>query len=108
MQMSRSQMLKGVLDVAVLALLQRSESYGYAIVARLVEAGMDDVGEASVYATLLRLEQVGLLASRKVRSPEGPPRKYYRLTASGETALKRGTEEWRVLVEQMKGVLDET
>ena len=59
--MDKSQLLKGVLDIAVLAVILRGEAYGYEILARLEEAGLEGVGDASVYGTLRRLEQGGHL-----------------------------------------------
>ena len=49
--MDTTQLLKGVLDVAVLAVLRQEDGYGYDIVRRLREAGLGDVGDASVYGT---------------------------------------------------------
>ena len=92
--MLRSQLLKGVLDIAVLSVLQREPSYGYAILERLEEAGLRDVGDASVYGTLRRLEDAGHLSSRSVPSDAGPPRKYFELTETGSKMLRTGAEEW--------------
>jgi len=45
--MDNTQLLKGVLDVAVLAVIENEDGYGYDIVRRLKAAGIDDVGDAS-------------------------------------------------------------
>lgn len=92
--MLRSQLLKGVLDIAVLAILQQEPSYGYAILERMEEAGLRDVGDASVYGTLRRLEDAGFLRSRTVPSDAGPPRRYFELTAAGREMLEKGVKEW--------------
>ena len=52
--MDTTQLLKGVLDLAVLAVVGERDGYGYDVVRRLREAGLDDVGDASVYGTLRR------------------------------------------------------
>src|SRR3954463_1340997 len=93
--METSQLLKGVLDLAVLAVLEEDDGYGYDIVRRLREAGLDEVGDASVYGTLRRLFQAGALSSYVVPSEEGPHRKYYALNARGRDSLERMTKSWR-------------
>lgn len=93
--MEQTQLLKGVLELAVLAVIARGETYGYEILSRLEDAGLDEVGDASVYGTLRRLEQAGHLASRLAASNNGPARKYYTVTPAGEQQLQRGTEAWR-------------
>jgi len=67
-----TQMLKGVLDLAVLAVLDEKDGYGYDVVRRLREAGLEGVGDASVYGTLRRLFQAGALTSYVVPSDSGP------------------------------------
>ncbi|MFI5427395.1 hypothetical protein [Aeromicrobium sp. UC242_57] len=53
--MDATQLLKGVLDVAVLAVVEDEDGYGYDVVRRLRSAGLEEVGDASVYGTLRRL-----------------------------------------------------
>ena len=93
--MDQSQLLKGVLDIAVLAVILRGEAYGYEILARLEEAGLEGVGDASVYGTLRRLEQGGHLQSRLVASESGPARKYYEATQTGGALYRLGTDSWK-------------
>jgi len=90
----QAQLLKGVLELAVLAVIARGETYGYAILSTLEHAGLDGVGDASVYGTLRRLEQAGHLASRLAASDSGPARKYYAVTPAGAEQLRAGTEAW--------------
>lgn len=93
--MDQAQLLKGVLELAVLAVIARGETYGYEILSTLESTGFDGVGDASVYGTLRRLEQAGHLESRLVASDSGPARKYYSLTPSGAEQLQAGTDTWR-------------
>ncbi len=93
--MDTTQLLKGVLDLAVLAVVGDEDGYGYDIVRRLRNGGLEDVGDASVYGTLRRLYTAGALTSYVVPSDEGPHRKYYGITASGRDQLKRQTDDWR-------------
>jgi len=101
----RSQMLKGLLDPCILAVIATEEAYGYEIVRRLTVAGLGDVAEGSAYPALARLERGGLLASRRVESDSGPPRKYYRLTPSGRATLEEWTRDWRKLSVAVSTVL---
>jgi PadR family transcriptional regulator PadR len=88
------QMLKGALSLLILHLLAERESYGYEIVQRLHELGLDDVLEGTVYPALSRLEREGRITSRLIPSSSGPARKYYLPTASGRNALAEGTTSW--------------
>ncbi|HEV7680226.1 MAG TPA: PadR family transcriptional regulator [Candidatus Dormibacteraeota bacterium] len=99
--MLRSQLLKGVLDIAVLAALDEEPSYGYAILTRLEQAGLRGVGDASVYGTLRRLEDAGHLRSQSIASESGPPRRYFSLTATGRATLAEGIRDW----DEMKDAL---
>ena len=103
----QAQLLKGVLELAVLAVIARGETYGYEILSTLESAGLEGVGDASVYGTLRRLEQAGHLESRLAASDSGPARKYYSVTPSGAEQLQAATDVWsristalRELVEQ--------
>ena len=80
--------------MAVLAVIAQGETYGYEILSTLEAAGLDGVGDASVYGTLRRLEQAGHLNSRLQPSDSGPARKYYSVTNVGRGQLRRGTETW--------------
>ncbi len=92
--MDQTQLLKGVLELAVLAVIAQGETYGYEILSTLENAGLDGVGDASVYGTLRRLEQAGHLTSRLEPSGSGPARKYYAVTPEGQEQLRAGTESW--------------
>ena len=103
--MDNSQLLKGVLDVAVLAVVQREDSYGYDVVRRLRAAGLTEVGDASVYGTLRRLYASGSLTSYVVPSEEGPHRKYYGVTPQGRTALAHQAKQWSEFAGTMTDLL---
>jgi PadR family transcriptional regulator, regulatory protein PadR len=101
-----SQLLKGVLDLAVLAVLADHDSYGYEVVRRLRETGLSEVGDASVYGTLRRLYQAGALKTYVVPSDEGPHRKYYGLNERGQRALSESTRTWSALTTALNQLLD--
>ncbi|MEQ3554809.1 PadR family transcriptional regulator [Pseudonocardia nematodicida] len=103
--MDTSQLLKGVLDLAVLAVLDQQDGYGYEVVRALRTAGLDEVGDASVYGTLRRLYGAGLLTSYVVPSEEGPNRKYYAINEPGRERLRETTERWRRFATTMEGLV---
>ncbi|GMA20560.1 PadR family transcriptional regulator [Arsenicicoccus piscis] len=105
--METTQLVKGVLDLAVLAVVAREDGYGYDVVRRLREAGLRDVGEASVYGTLRRLFAAGALTSYVVPSDEGPHRKYYGITKEGRAILERQGKTWRDFSSTMDDLLTE-
>ncbi|WP_199430363.1 PadR family transcriptional regulator [Qaidamihabitans albus] len=105
--MEISQLLKGVLDLAVLAVLRNHDGYGYDVLRRLRQAGLDEVGDASVYGTLRRLYKAGLLTSYVVPSEEGPHRKYYSMNELGRQRLAESARTWQTFAKTMDGLLGE-
>jgi PadR family transcriptional regulator PadR len=103
--MDTTQLLKGVLDLAVLAVLDERDGYGYDVVRRLREAGLEDVGDASVYGTLRRLFQAGALTSYVVPSEEGPHRKYYGLNDQGRSVMALSAKTWAGFAQTMDHLL---
>lgn len=81
--MTPSQMLKGVLEGCVLALIGRGETYGYELVGALAACGLPGIAEGTLYPLLMRLEKKGFIASVYRESEVGPRRKYYRITEAG-------------------------
>ncbi len=104
--METTQLLKGVLDVAVLATIRDDDGYGYDVVRRLRAAGIDEVGDASVYGTLRRLYASGALSTYVVPSDDGPHRKYYSITGEGRTQLDEQRATWRRFADTMTELLD--
>jgi len=105
--MDATQLLKGVLDVAVLAVVEDEDGYGYDVVRRLRAAGLEEVGDASVYGTLRRLYSAGALTSYVVPSEEGPHRKYYGITPQGRSMLEVQRKVWTEFSTTMNRLLQE-
>jgi len=78
-----TQLRKGILELAVMGVLYHERHYGYSLVRVLSESGAVSLKEGTVYPILARLDRDGLVRSEWVESAQGPPRKYYALTASG-------------------------
>jgi PadR family transcriptional regulator len=99
-----SELRRGVLVLAVLSRLADWQ-YGYSLRQALVDLGMP-IEEGTLYPLLRRLESQGLLAS-EWRIENGPPRRYYRLSAQGRQVHRNLAASWRDLVSIMRRVLDE-
>src|SRR5438552_10982393 len=91
----RTELLRGVLDLCLLAVMQEGPAYGYEMTKRLRSRGLSIVGEGSIYPLLGRLEREGLVETHRAASNGGPPRKYYRASRAGQQALEIGVSEWR-------------
>ena len=102
-----TEMLKGVLEGLVLALLSRRPAYGYELTAWLREQGFVDIAEGTVYALLVRIEQRGLVDVEKVPSEKGPPRKVYSMNPQGEDYLAEFWRTWGFLAERLAHLRDE-
>lgn len=96
-----TEMLKGVLEGIVLAILGQRSAYGYEITAWLRDQGFADIAEGTVYALLVRVEQRGLVDVEKVPSEKGPPRKVYTLNPQGRAQLDEFWSQWGFLVERL-------
>lgn len=82
-----SQMLKGILQGSILAIIGQKETYGYEISQALAQYGFGTISEGTIYPLLLRLEKGGLIVARFLDTGSGPKRKYYTLTEEGWAEL---------------------
>ena len=105
MEAIQVQLKKGVLELCVLALLSRRDSYAYEIAARLAEG--IDMGEGTIYPLMRRMQADGLVETYLVESNAGPPRKYYRLTRAGKTAFEAQKADWSTFVAAVEAILKE-
>ena len=104
--MDRSQLLRGALDAAVLAVVAGQDGYGYDVLRRLRASGLPDVGDASVYGTLRRLYRGGALTSYVVPSDEGPHRRYSGITDRGREQLAEARTTWRDFSRALDAILE--
>ncbi|WP_125133258.1 PadR family transcriptional regulator [Microbacterium sp. 10M-3C3] len=102
-----TEMLKGVLEGIVLAVLDQRAAYGYEITANLRERGFADIAEGTIYALLVRVEQRGLVDVEKVPSEKGPPRKVYTLNAAGREQLTEFWTTWGSLADRLEQLRSE-
>src|ERR1700690_1080807 len=102
----RTELLRGVLDLCLLAVMDDGPAYGYEMTKRLRARGLSIVGEGSIYPLLGRLEREGLVETHRAASDGGgPPRKYYRASSAGRSALAAGVSEWRAARDALDAVL---
>lgn len=102
-----TEMLKGVLEGVVLAVLAARSAYGYEITANLRERGFADIAEGTIYAVLVRIEQRGLVDVNKVPSEKGPPRKVYTLNTQGREQLAGFWTTWSLLADRLDALRKE-
>ncbi len=93
---AKSQMRKGMLEYCIMLLLHKQSSYAADIIQQLKEAKLI-VMEGTLYPLLTRLKNDKLLAYEWRESTQGPPRKYYILTAEGEQCLNELSKAWEEL-----------
>lgn len=67
----RSQLLRGVLDLCLLAVIEEEAAYGYEMMKRLRSRGLSIVGEGSIYPLLGRLERDGLVSTYRAPARAG-------------------------------------
>ncbi len=101
-----TQLLHGVLDMCLLSIIEEEVSYGYEMVSKLRERGLNLASEGSIYPLLSRLQKQGMIESYLVQSSEGPARKYYRMSGSGRTALGAWRHHWVEFRDSVDAVLN--
>ncbi|MBS4179078.1 PadR family transcriptional regulator [Lederbergia citrea] len=87
------QFKKGVLELCVLALLDKKDRYGYELVQKISD--QIAISEGSVYPLLRRLTKEEYFTTYLQESSEGPSRKYYKLTDRGREYLHELIHEWQ-------------
>jgi transcriptional regulator len=101
------EMLKGHLDMIVLAALAAGPAHGYAVIEQIKRKSGQafDLPEGTIYPALHRLEQAGLLSSRWVTAESGRQRRVYALTRRGERSLAERSAVWKQFCEAIGGLL---
>lgn len=105
--MSSSQMLKGILEGCLLAIIGKGETYGYEMIEKLELYGFTMVSEGSIYPVLMRLQKEGLVDSVMKESPSGPKRKYYTLTDAGKDEFREFKARWQHMSQSVDRLLKE-
>jgi transcriptional regulator len=100
-------MLKGHLDMIVLAALAAGPAHGYAVIEEIRRRSGEafDLPEGTVYPVLHRLEEGGLLSSRWTTAESGRRRRVYALTRRGHDALSEQRATWTKFSTAIGGLL---
>ncbi|WP_199533654.1 PadR family transcriptional regulator [Romboutsia maritimum] len=92
--MTSTQMLKGILEGCLLAVISEQEVYGYEMTKKLESYGFDMISEGSIYPLLIRMKKEELVTTTTKASESGPKRKYYSITDKGKEELKSFISTW--------------
>ena len=103
--MQETQLLKGILEGCVLGIIAKGETYGYEILSELEKAGLDEVGEGTLYPVLTRLDKNRYIQCRKAKSPLGPIRKYYTITLTGKKYLEEFKINYKKITDSTEQIL---
>lgn len=92
-----SDLLRGNIDTFILRVLKNGDNYGYQIIKELsVRSGKRfELKEPTLYSSLRRLERQGFITSYWGEETQGGRRKYYTLTAEGQSRFAQNREEWK-------------
>ena len=86
-----SQMKKGMVEVCILSLLSRGDSYGYQLIKDILP--IMELSESTLYPVLRRLEAADSLRVYSVEH-NGRLRKYYAITGEGRKRIQDFLLEW--------------
>jgi PadR family transcriptional regulator, regulatory protein PadR len=101
-----SLLLRGALDMCVLAILGREPMHAYGVVRRLADFGIE-TGYGTVYPLVTRLRARGLVTHAAEPGASGPTRHVLSPTAAGRTALDEWVAHWRASVSRVEDVLED-
>ena len=99
---------KGSTEMLILSLLDAQARHGYEI-GKLIEArsgGRLTFALPTLYPTLLRLEDRGLIKGRWVEKAGERQRCFYRLTPEGRRALAAHRDTWKAYVAAVNAVME--
>mgnify|MGYP001598696145 CR=1 FL=1 len=104
------EILKGHLDMVVLAALAARPAHGYGIIQEIRDrsGGAFDLPEGTIYPVLHRLEEAGFLASRWTDGKGRRKRRVYSLTKRGSRALADRRALWSRFADAIGGFLGKT
>ncbi len=101
-----TQFKKGVLELLVLVAVDKKDMYGYELVEEVSKA--IDVKEGTIYPLLKRMTNEHYFETYLKESSEGPPRKYYHITATGILQLRQLYSDWWEFSNRVNRFLEET
>lgn len=107
--MIRKELVAAAAEPLILSLLDRGESYGYAIIQEVKarSGGKMEWTDGMLYPVLHRLEQRGLVKARWGESDTGRKRKYYSIKKDGKRAMQKHHEQWSMVNAVLTGLKKE-
>jgi transcriptional regulator len=105
---SRTEILRGTLDMLILKTLSLGQLHGLGISRRIgqITDGVFQVKPGSLFPALQRMEQEGWIVGSWGESENNRRAKFYRLTSAGESRLREEREGWDLLVTTIGRVLE--
>jgi PadR family transcriptional regulator PadR len=108
-EIRHAQMIKGVLELALLCILEERAHYGLEILQRMNEDAQLDVADGTIYPLLHRMEAAGfVVAEWRIEGDQQRPRKYYALTPAGKAELMTMSDAWRDLQGRINRLIGKT
>lgn len=100
---------RGVMSLVALALLEREDMYGYQLVEEVSKrsGGLITTQEGSLYPVLYKLEDAGLISSRKIPVGKRRQRILYHLEPAGTQQLREMVAEYRSVVQGVFMIIGE-
>jgi len=101
-------LLQGTLDLMVLqTLTAMGTMHGYGIARRIEQVSGNQVllNQGTIYASLVRLEQRGWIATNWGTSDNNRRAKFYSITAAGKRQLATDSHYWQRLTDVMERVM---
>lgn len=98
-----SQFNKGVIEMCVLSLVNKRDYYGYELVEAISKK--IEISEGTIYPILRRLTVDKYFDTYLQESTEGPPRKYYRMTAHGRSETLKLIKTWKKFTSDVESLL---
>lgn len=92
-----NQLRKGVLELWVLNDIRKRKMYGYEIMKTFAKTNGVFFGDGTIYRILKKLSRRGLVEAFVMESPDGPPRKHYKLTKRGEKVVTQMNAYWQAV-----------
>ena len=108
MASAKLDLLQGTLDLMVLqTLTAMGAMHGYGIARRIEQVSGNQVllNQGTIYASLVRLEQRGWIATNWGTSDNNRRAKFYSITAAGKRQMAKDSYDWQRLTDVMERVM---
>jgi PadR family transcriptional regulator PadR len=99
-----NQIRKGLLELSILNDIRNRGMYGYEIIRKFRKSHGVLISEGTIYNILKRFREQGLVKNNEEKSPDGPKRKYYCLTESGQQTLAQINGYWQAMAKQTDAI----